>query len=138
MGLFAKVAPEVKQAYDLLEEAKVTLASVNPSLLQDAISEARKSLTISRQDTDEFIKEIRDNHKSIKEWVYTYLINDAADKMESGRYHVYRGVLDFTGEALKDIFEKSIKVMIEMGAYTKEWADKNIRDPVYSSIKKVG
>ncbi|MBW2594708.1 MAG: hypothetical protein JRC93_01785 [Deltaproteobacteria bacterium] len=132
------VPDEIKETYRLLDKVADELKGVDEFLLQEIIKEAIQSLTIDQAQMNDYVKEIRENKRSPQEWVFTYIINDAADKMESGKYHVYRGVLDSTGEAYKAIFERGIRAMIGIGAYSKEWADQHIREPVYSNIKKVG
>jgi hypothetical protein len=137
MHLFKK-PPEVDETLRLLTEARAAFGPELSFLVDHVVDEARKVLTINRQTAEEYAKDIREGKSTPKEWVYTYIINDAADKMESGTYHVYRGLLDQTGKAYGAIMERAISIMVESGAYTSEWADQNIRQPVYRNVKTVG
>lgn len=70
--------------------------------------------------------------------IYNFIVHTCADRLESGRYHVYRGVLNMEGHLYLQLFEHAISTMIERGGYTKEWADENLRRPVLKGIKEVG
>lgn len=84
-----------------------------------------------------YVAEIRrgETHEA---FIYNFLVHSTANRLESGRYHAYRGVLGAEGTQLKALFEYAINTMIERGGYTKEWADDNLRRAVYKSIKEVG
>lgn len=76
--------------------------------------------------------------ESHEAFIYNFIVHSCADKLESGRCHVYRGVLNMEGRLYLQIFEHAISTMIEKGGYTKEWADENLRHPVLNGIKEVG
>lgn len=76
--------------------------------------------------------------ESHEAFIYNFITHACADKLETGRYHVYRGVLNMEGHLYLQLFEHAISTMIEKGGYTKEWADENLRRPVLSAIKELG
>lgn len=76
--------------------------------------------------------------ESHEAFIYNFIVHACADRLESGRYHVYRGVLNMEGHLYLQLFEHAISSMIEKGEYTKEWADENLRRPVLMGIKEVG
>lgn len=76
--------------------------------------------------------------QSHEAFIYNFVVNAAGDKLESGDFHIYRGVLNYNGGLYKQLFEHCINTMVSAGVYTKEWASENLRDPVYEGIKDVG
>jgi len=57
-----------------------------------------------------------DKNRSSREWIYSVIGNKAGDLLETGKYHVYRGVLDTNGQELLKIFDKSYDLLLNMGA----------------------
>ena len=76
--------------------------------------------------------------ESHEAFIYNFIIHACGDRLESGRYHVYRGVLNSEGHLYLQLFEHAITTMIEKGEYTKEWANENLRGPVLKGIKEMG
>ena len=76
--------------------------------------------------------------ESHEAFIYNFIVHACADRLESGQYHVYRGVLGMEGRLYMQFFEHAISTMIEKGEYTKEWADENLRRPVLKGIKEMG
>lgn len=76
--------------------------------------------------------------ESHEAFIYNFVVHACGDRLESGRYHVYRGVLGIEGQLYRQLFEHAITAMIEKGEYTKEWADENLRRPVLKGIKEMG
>ena len=71
-------------------------------------------------------------------FIYNYLVHLAGDQLESGQHHVYRGVLGVLGNQYKCLFEHAIDMMIKSGYYTQDWANTNLRAPVYKGIMSAG
>lgn len=86
---------------------------------------------------DDYAAQVRGG-ESHEAFIYNYLVHATADKLESGHYHVYRGVLGMEGMQYKSLFEHAINTMMAWGGYIKEWADKNLRETVYKGIKEIG
>ena len=75
---------------------------------------------------------------SPESFICNYVVHRTADQLESGSLHIYRGVLSTEGTSVKAVFEHAINFMTARGEYTREWADENLRKPVYDGIKRVG
>ena len=86
---------------------------------------------------DNYVAEIRrgETHEA---FLYNFLVHATANRLESGHFHIYRGVLSGEGVQYKRLFEHAIETMIARGGYTKEWADENLRRQVYQEIKEMG
>ncbi len=72
---------------------------------------------------DQIIEE--SNGGTIEEWIHSQIGNIAGDLLESGNYHVYRGVLNNTGNELFNIFKKSYEILLDINAkdIDKEYAN---------------
>jgi hypothetical protein len=99
------------------------------------------STTIEKQWKTEDIKNYKSQIESGEKheaFIFNFIIHSTANTLESGRCHVYRGVLNTQGSLYKQLFEHSIETMISKNEYTKEWADINLRASVYKGIKEAG
>ena len=76
--------------------------------------------------------------ESPEAFIYNFIVHRCADRLESGSYHVYRGVLSGIGQLYLRLFEHAISIMVAKGEYTQQWADDNLRYPVQKEIKEVG
>lgn len=91
----------------------------------------------SEAQLSQYIRLAREGH-SPDSFVCNHLVHTMADELESGRHHIYRGVLSGQGNLYRSVFEHAIRTMVARGAYTDEWATENLRKPVYEGIKRVG
>ncbi len=139
-GLFRKRDAVINELLNRIAICKNEILDNTSTLFMPFLADqllARLSNVIKHKWTTEHIKNYKkkiesgDTHDA---FIYNYLVHSSADEMESGRHHVYRGVLAGDGNAYQAIFE----YLTERGEYTKEWADKNLREPVYSGVKTVG
>lgn len=85
-----------------------------------------------------YIKEImlKDNI-SPKRTAYSWINNVSGDMLESGQYHIYRGVLNQTGNDLLRIFDISTDKLVEVGDMDKDKA-KEHKQNIRSCINSVG
>lgn len=67
-----------------------------------------------RKNPKEIITYIESNNATIKEWIHSQVGNIAGDLLESGKFHVYRGTLNETGQELLQIFDFSYAILFEM------------------------
>lgn len=76
---------------------------------------------------------------SARQWVLAACCNVAGDILESGEFHVYRGMLDpmGPGPGLLKIFDKTVNALVSMGAATEEFADKQ-RMQLRKNLQSVG
>lgn len=91
-------------------------------------------------------KSVRQNPKKLKEiikkippreWVYSIIANISGDLLESGTYHIYRGLLMEEGEDLLKIFDEATEELVRIGSIEKGWAE-NQRRQLRENIKTVG
>ena len=76
---------------------------------------------------------------SPRQSAYSMIANIAGDHVESGQYHIYRGVLNpmgMGGDLLK-IFDAAVDEMVTIGAVDEEYA-KEQKNGVRENIKTVG
>jgi hypothetical protein len=64
----------------------------------------------------EIIDLLNKTGESPRELIYSVIGNKAGDLLESGQYHVYRGVLNIVGNDLLAIFDKSYYLLLKMNA----------------------
>jgi hypothetical protein len=137
--LFKKRPLEVKELLAKIEEVASTLPPGLTATGQPLLSQL--SVTVrnrwSKEHQDNYSQSIRSG-EAHEAFIYNFLIQTIADKLESGRFHIFRGVLDDEGRTHKLLFEFAIDTMIENGEYTKQWADANIRAVVSRGIGSVG
>ena len=57
--------------------------------------------------------------------------------LESGQYHLYRGLLSDTGKEYLRLYEYLLQMIVESGDVTKEWADKD-REILKKNIASAG
>jgi hypothetical protein len=69
-----------------------------------------------RRQHKEIIEFINSKQRTAKEWIYSVIGNYAGDLIETGDYHVYRGMLNIIGFDLLDIFDKSYDFLLMMKA----------------------
>jgi hypothetical protein len=77
--------------------------------------------------------------RTIEEWVHSQVGNIVGNYLESGNYHVYRGLLDMTGQDLLKVYDKSCDYLLEMKA--KDIDSKYIEEQkrvLRNNIKNVG
>jgi hypothetical protein len=138
-GLFKKQSPEVSVLLERIDAATKRLPFELHPIGEPLLS--RLAQTVRTQWKEEHKKNY---NVQIKEgetheaFIYNFLVHSVGDLLESGRFHVYRGVLNAEGILYKQLFEHAIGTMIEMGGYTDEWANANLRAAVYKGIKEVG
>jgi hypothetical protein len=82
---------------------------------------------------------IRENGgRTPREWVYSQIGNIAGDMLESGQYHVYRGVLNVgIGEDLLNMFDATYDELVQMKAIDPDYASKQ-KATLRRNIQQVG
>jgi len=122
---------KVKEALAILDEAGKTIGGSSFSLIRGPIE---KYLLAHPAEFIEVAKKT-----SFHQWIYSAIANTAGDLVESGQYHIYRGVLNpmGPGNGLLNIFDKAIDELSKMGALEAEKA-KQEKEAVRENIKNVG
>jgi hypothetical protein len=123
---------EVKAALGILDEASCTFDNEAFQLVRSHIEK------IILTKPDEFVNLIQ-NGMSPRQWVYTTIANIAGDLVESGNYHMYRGVINpmGLGNDLLKLFDAAIDELTKIGALGAKKA-KTEKAAIRENIKSVG
>lgn len=113
-------------------------SSISNLKITPSFENVRKTVEEIIMKNKEKIREImtRDNI-SPRRTVYSWINNVSGDMLESGQYHIYRGVLNPMGQGneLLKIFDISTDKLVEVGDMSKDKAEqhkKNIRNCISS------
>jgi len=136
---------EVKIALDILDGAEREFCNRDYQLTRGHI-ERNKVFQLVRSliekilfaHSDEFSEKIQQG-ASPRHWVYRTIANIAGDLVESGNYHIYRGVINpmEPGEELVEIFDMAVDKLVEMRVLDTEQAKKE-KGALRENIKSVG
>ena len=134
MKLFRKIfkPDEIKSVLDVLNEAEHSFNSPAFCLISENIKGA-----ISKY--PERVVDMVRSDKSPRQTVFIMIANIAGDEVESGKHHLYRGVLNPLGygsELLK-IYYLALDELVKMGHIDEEEAEEN-RLGIKENIKSVG
>lgn len=123
---------EVKEALRLLEEENNKWNCAGFELVKSYVEKSILS------NTQHFLDDVRKG-RSIRKYVFATIANISGDLVESGQYHIYRGVLNpmGPGEDLLKIFDSSIDELVILGELDKETAQKE-KDAILKNIRDVG
>lgn len=134
MKFFKKLFPpkEIKEALGILEEAEREFASQDFHLVKGRIEKALHS------HPDKFVEIIKQG-ETPRQWIYSIISNTAGDLIESGNYHIYRGVINpmGPGNELLKIYNKAIDKLVEMKVLNSERAEKE-KNALQENIKNIG
>lgn len=125
---------EVKAALGALEEAAYRFQFDAFQMVRTVIEKSLFS------NPDAFVRAIRESGgRTPREWVYSQIGNIAGDMLESGQFHIYRGVLNpiGPGEDLLKMFDVTYDELLQMKAVTPEYATSQ-KDALRECIRGVG
>jgi len=74
---------------------------------------------------------------SPRQQIYFAIANISGDYLESGRYHLYRGILNPNGEKLLQLFNKAMSELVKNGAVSDKEAKAHEAD-LRRAIETVG
>lgn len=138
-GFLKKKPADVRVLLERIELAQGLVPDELKSLSGPLLKSLSRVVTSkwTEEHVNNYVAQVRagETHEA---FIYNYLVQTLGDMLESGHYHVYRGVLGMEGMQYKALFEHAINTMIAGGGYTKEWADENLRRVVYKGIKEMG
>ena len=122
---------EVREAIDMLVEASHIYGS-EFDLIKEQIEE------IILVDTKKFIDAIQSG-RSVRKYIYSTIANISGDMVESGNYHIYRGVLNphGPGEKLLEIFDAAMDELVNLGDTDFE-SSRREKEAIRENIKAVG
>jgi|AntAceMinimDraft_16_1070373.scaffolds.fasta_scaffold49595_2 hypothetical protein len=123
---------EVKKAIGILEEASQEFGRGGFDLVKEYIEK------IILSNASQFI-DIIQKGRSVRKYVYSIIANTSGDMVESGQYHIYRGVLNpmGPGEDLLKIFDAAVDELVRLGETDAETAKKQ-KAVVRENIEDVG
>ena len=136
---------EVKISLDILNEAEYGFCNRDYQSTRDHIERNRVFQLVRGHiekilfaHSNEFSEKIRQG-VSPRHWVYRTIANVSGDLVESGNYHIYRGVLNpmEPGEELVELFDMAVDKLAEMKVLDPEQAKKE-KDALRENIKSVG
>jgi hypothetical protein len=94
----------LRELYNAEKEYNIPCFNVIKELIEQAIS----------KEPQKIIAFINSKNATTKEWIHSTIGNVSGRLLESGRYHIYRGVLDITGNYLLEIYDKSYQILLGM------------------------
>lgn len=128
--LFSK--KEVKEALRILEEASQQFGSGGFNLVKAHVKNSILS------NTEQFINTVRKG-RTVRKYVYSMIANVSGDMVESGQYHIYRGVLSPTGpgEDLLKVFDSAMDELVRLGDTDTKHAEEE-KEATRKNIQNVG
>jgi hypothetical protein len=108
------IEKEIKECLDILQESGHILSGIG---FEDIKNKVESNLL---KDKKEIAKIISQDGISPHEIVYFGINNNVREMLESGQYHVYRGVLNFMGNYFLNAFCISMDELVKMGAVSKD------------------
>ena len=123
---------EVKEALGILEEASQKFGSGGFDLVKQHVEKSILS------DTEQFMDVVRKG-RSVRKYVYSMIANVSGDMVESGHYHIYRGILNpmGPGEDLLKIFDSAMDELVKLGDTDKKNADEQ-KEAVRKNMANMG
>lgn len=123
---------EVKEALGILEEASQKFGSGGFDLVKEHVEKSILS------DTEQFMDVVRKG-RSVRKYVYSMIANVSGDMVESGHYHIYRGILNpmGPGEDLLKIFDSAMDELVELGDTDKKNAEEQ-KEAVRKNMENMG
>jgi hypothetical protein len=122
---------EVKEAMEILEEAEDKFGT-GFDLVREHIEKG------IQENTSQFL-EVVSKGRSVRKYVYSMIANISGDMVESGQYHLYRGVINpmGPGQNLLKIYDSAMDELVKLGDTNKENAETQ-KKAIRENIKTVG
>jgi len=123
---------ELKAAYGAIDELDVTLNNPAYKLVRAQIE------PVLKDDSADIISLIK-NGTTPRNWALCAIANVSGDLIETGNYHLHRGVLNPLGEGpnLLKLYHDAIDESVKAGA-TDEETSQRIKSQLDDIIKKIG
>lgn len=122
---------ELAEAFEILDEATYRFGT-GFDLVREQIEKMLDS------STDQFLDVVRKG-RTVRKYIYSTIANISGDMVESGQYHIYRGVLNpmGLGEELLRIFDAAMDELVRLGDTDTGNAEKQ-KKAIRENIKSVG
>jgi hypothetical protein len=123
---------EVQIVLKLLDEAELSVNSPAFSLIKKHIKTGISKFP------DKIVENLKES-QSPQQIVYLMIANTAGDQLETGIYHMYRGVLNplDSGPELLRIYNFAIDELVRIGYMSEKEAEEN-RSGLHENIRNVG
>ncbi len=112
MTFFKKIfgSKEIKSALCVIEEAKTTLENTEFHIIESILKE------ILRKHPNDIINIIK-NGTPARQWGYAAIANVTGDLLETGKYHIHRGMLNplGPGASLLKLYDSAVDELVRMG-----------------------
>lgn len=85
------------------------------------------------------IVEVINSGSGPREWIYTVIANISGDFLESGKFHLYRGVINpmGPGDGLLQLFDDSLDELVKIGKIKSKEAKLN-KNAIRENLKNIG
>lgn len=84
------------------------------------LSQIRDDVLALVDDREKIAASIVEDKLDPRALIYLLVTNVASDKLCSGQYHIYRGILSFTGKQLLEAFTVASKQMVDLGVHDEK------------------
>lgn len=121
---------EIKITIEAINEAEKVLDNSSFNLIRDQIDKA------VQHHQKKIIKLIKKG-TTPTELAYIYVSNISGNYLESGHFHLYRGLLVGSGKELLKLFDDSTDKLVEIGAIEETFA-KQQKQGIRDSISQMG
>ncbi len=125
------IAAPKKTLFSALKTAEKELENESFDLIKVHFEKAIRKKAKTIMDT------IQKNNSTPLAWIYGITSNISGNMVESGNYHIYRGVLNEEGQRLLKLFDDSTNKLLDMGMIEKNYAT-NQKNTIRENIKGVG
>lgn len=124
---------ELKQIFLALHQAESEIGCYSFSIIRKSVEQC---ILVSMKGR---VKQVLDiNNATPITMVYCIIANVVADYLSTGQYHVYRGLLNFTGQDLYKILNICLKKIEQVGFTFGSQSAKEFRAVVDREIQEVG
>ena len=122
---------EFKEAMEILDEAEDKFEA-DFGVVREYVE---KGLDANKEQFLELVQK----SGSVRKYIYTVIANISGDMVESGQYHIYRGVLNpmGPGEGLLKIFDGAMDELVKLGDTDAKNAEKQ-KKAIRENIKNIG
>lgn len=133
MNIFKKLflSKELKATLGILEE-------IDYEFKHDIFPMVKKyAEDLILQNKEFIINKIQKEGRTPREAAYSFINNASGNLLETGRFHIYRGMLTREGYQLLHIFDKTVEKLFEMGAIEEEYL-KSQKEGMRECIEQIG
>jgi hypothetical protein len=122
---------EIKEALEILDSATNKFGPTF-NIVKEQIKKDINS------DTKQFLDVVQGG-RTVRKYIYSQISNISGDLVESGHYHIYRGVLNpmGPGKELLKIFDIATDELVKLGDHDEKYA-KEQKETIRENIKSMG